>query len=112
MKIQKQLNGLEGHVVLVEENDLDRPLKLPEVQGEWVDIIRRCEGVVRKDGLFHFFYLTNNSFAIELLIPPSYSGPFARFQCQIEVSTTLTLPAPVHPFSPVLFRSSTKAKRS
>ena len=52
MKIQKQRDGLEGYVVLVEKADIDKPLELPEVQGEWVDIIRRCEGVVRKDGLF------------------------------------------------------------
>ena len=69
MKIQKQLNVLEGYVVLLEEADLDRPLDLPEVQGAWVDIINRCEGVVRKDGLFLCVYLTNNEFAIEFQIP-------------------------------------------
>lgn len=69
MKIMEQPDGLEGYVVLVEEADLDRPLQLPEVQGEWVDIINRCEGVVRKGGLFHCVYLTNNEYAIEFLIP-------------------------------------------
>ena len=69
MKFLEQPDGLEGYVVLVEEIDLDRPLELPVVQGEWVDIINRCEGVVLRGGLFHCVYLTNNSFAIELLIP-------------------------------------------
>lgn len=69
MKILAQPDGLEGYVVVVEEVDLKRPLALPELQGEWVDIISRCEGVVRGDGLFHCVYLTNNSFGIELLIP-------------------------------------------
>ena len=69
MKIQKQPSGLDGYIVVVEEADLDRPLELPEVQGEWVDIINRCEGVVLKGGLFHCVYLTNNEFAIEFMIP-------------------------------------------
>ena len=69
MKIQKQLDGSEGYVVVVEEADLDRPLELPEVQGEWVDIINRCEGDVLKGGLFHCLYLTNNSFGREIKIP-------------------------------------------
>ncbi|MDG5469661.1 hypothetical protein P9J64_15165 [Deltaproteobacteria bacterium IMCC39524] len=69
MKILKQPNGLEGYIVKVEETDLDRPLELLEVQGEWVDIINRCEGVVLKGGLFHCLYLTNNEFAIEFMIP-------------------------------------------
>ena len=69
MKKLKQANGLDGYVVVVEENDLDRPLELPEVKGEWVDIINRCEGVVLRGGLFHCLYLTNNSFGIEIKIP-------------------------------------------
>ena len=69
MKISKQPDCLEGYAVLVEENDLDRPLELPEIKGEWVDIINRCEGVVLRGGLFHCVYLTNNEFAIEFMIP-------------------------------------------
>ena len=69
MKTLKQPNGLDGYVVLVEETDLDRPLELLEVQGEWMDIINRCEGVVLKGGPFHCVYLTNNEFAIEFMIP-------------------------------------------
>ncbi len=69
MKFFEQPEGLEGYVVLVEEADLDRPLELPEVRGEWSDIINNCEGVVLRDGLFHCVYLTNNEFAIEFLIP-------------------------------------------
>ena len=69
MKIMEQPDGLEGYVVLVEEDDLKKPLDLPELKGDWVDIINRCEGVVRKDGLFHLVYLTNNEFGIEFLIP-------------------------------------------
>ena len=74
MKTLKQPNGLDGYVVLVEETDLDRPLDLPELKGPWVDIINDCEGVVRKDGLFHCVYLTNNEFAIELTLPHQ-TGP-------------------------------------
>jgi hypothetical protein len=69
MKIIEQPDGLEGYVILVEQADLDRPLELLEIQGEWVDIIEKCEGVVLKGGLFHCVYLTNNEFAIEFLIP-------------------------------------------
>ena len=69
MKIIEQPDGLEGYVVLVEETDLDSPLNLPELKGPWVDIINDFEGVVRKGGLFHCVYLTNNEFAIEFLIP-------------------------------------------
>ena len=69
MKRLKQSKGLDGYVVLVEATDLDKPLELPEVQCEWVDIINRCEGVVLKDGHFHCVYLTNNEFAIEFLLP-------------------------------------------
>jgi hypothetical protein len=69
MKILEQPDGLEGYVVLVEKDDLKKPLDLPELKGDWVDIINRCEGVVRKGGLFHCVYLTNNEYAIEFLIP-------------------------------------------
>ena len=69
MKVIEQPDRLDGYVVIVEEADLDRPLELPEVQGEWVDIINRFEGVVLKGGLFHCVYLTNNEFAIEFMIP-------------------------------------------
>lgn len=69
MKILEQPDGLEGYVVLVDEADLDSPLELPELQGEWLDIINRCEGVVLRGGLFHCVYLTNNEFGIEFLIP-------------------------------------------
>ena len=69
MKILEQPDGLEGYVVLVDEDDLKKPLDLPELKGNWMDIINRCEGVVLKGGLFHCVYLTNNEFAIEFLIP-------------------------------------------
>ena len=69
MKIIEQPDGLDGYVVLVEEDDIKKPLDLPELKGPWADIINDCEGVVRKDGLFHCVYLTNNEFAIEFLIP-------------------------------------------
>ena len=69
MKFLEQPDGLEGYVVLVEEDDIKNPLDLPELKGPWVDIINGCEGVVRKDGLFQCVYLTNNEFAIEFLIP-------------------------------------------
>jgi hypothetical protein len=69
MKYFKQPDGLEGYVVLVEEEDLKKPLDLTELKGDWIDIINRCEGVVQMDGLFHCVYLTNNEFAIEILFP-------------------------------------------
>ena len=61
MKFFEQPEGLEGYVVLVEEADLDRPLELPEVRGEWSDIINNCEGVVLRDGLFHCVYVGKTS---------------------------------------------------
>jgi len=69
MKFFPADDGLEGYVVLVERDDLKKPLDLPELKGDWVDIINQCEGVVLKGGLFHVVYLTNNEFAIEFLIP-------------------------------------------
>ena len=69
MKILEQPDGLEGYVVLVEKNDIQKPLDLPELKGDWVHIISRCEGAVLRGGLFHLVYLTNNEFAIEFLIP-------------------------------------------
>lgn len=67
MKFFDDANGLEGHVILVEEDDLKRPLDLPELKGEWAAI--RWEGVFKRDGLYHAIYLTNNEFALEFLIP-------------------------------------------
>ena len=67
MKFFPAEEGLDGYVVLVETEDLKKPLDLPELKGEWASI--RWEGVTRRDGHFHAVYLTNNEFAIELLIP-------------------------------------------
>lgn len=69
MKIMEQPDGLEGYVVLVEKGDLKKPLDLPELKGDWVDIINRCEGVFKNGEMMRAVYITNNEFAIEFLIP-------------------------------------------
>jgi len=67
MKFFDAEDGLEGYVILIEEDDLKCPLDLPELQGEWADI--KWEGVAKKGDHFHAVYLTNNEFALEFLIP-------------------------------------------
>ena len=39
MKLFEQPYGLEGYVVLVEERDPLKPLDLPELKGDWPDIL-------------------------------------------------------------------------
>jgi hypothetical protein len=63
----------EGYLVLIEPEDLDRDLPLPELptrldQIDW-------EGVSRHPGYFHAVHLTNNEFGIGFLIPDSVTGP-------------------------------------
>lgn len=62
----------EGYLVLIEPDDLDRALPLPELpmrldRIEW-------EGVSRLPGYFHAVHLTNNEFGISFLIPDSVGG--------------------------------------
>ena len=65
MKITE--SKLEGHIILVEEDDLKQPLDLPELQGPWAEIL--WEGVSKNGGHYHAVYLTNNEFALEFLFP-------------------------------------------
>ena len=63
----------EGYLVLIEPEDLDRTLSLPELplrldRIDW-------EGVSRRPGYFHAVHLTNNEFGIGFLIPDSVDGP-------------------------------------
>jgi len=51
MKISPNEDGLEGYIVIVEEGDLDRPLDLMELKGEWTEI--NWEGVFRRDDDYH-----------------------------------------------------------
>ncbi len=67
MKFFDAGDGLEGYVILVEKEDLQKDLDLPELKGPWENI--NWEGVFKKDGLYHAIYLTNNEFALEFLIP-------------------------------------------
>lgn len=70
MKTLPNEDGLEGYVVIVEVGDLDTPLDLPELQGNWTGI--NWEGVFKRDGDYHCIYLTNNEFAIEVIIPERF----------------------------------------
>ena len=67
MKTFNNPNGLEGYIILVEEDDLKTPLDLPELKCAWTDIL--WEGVTKRGGHYHAVYLTNNEFALEFLIP-------------------------------------------
>ncbi len=63
----------EGYLVLIEPEDLDRELSLPELplrldRIDW-------DGVSRHPGYFHAVHLTNNEFGIGFLIPDSVDGP-------------------------------------
>ena len=62
----------EGYLVLIEPEDLDRTLDLPELPTR-LDLID-WEGVSRERGYFHAVHLTNNEFGIGFLIPDSVTG--------------------------------------
>ena len=63
----------EGFLVLIEPEDFDRELPLPELPRR-LDLID-WEGVSRDRGYFHAVHLTNNEFGIGFLIPDSVDGP-------------------------------------
>ena len=63
----------EGYLVLIEPEDMDRELPLPELPLR-LDRIP-WEGVTRERGYFHAVHLTNNEFGIGFLIPDSVTGP-------------------------------------
>jgi hypothetical protein len=63
----------EGYLVLIEPEDLDRDLTLPELPHR-LDRVP-WEGVSREGGYFHAVHLTNNEFGISFLIPDSVTGP-------------------------------------
>ena len=63
----------EGYLVLIEPEDLDRDLPLPELPTR-LDLID-WEGVSREGGHFHAVHLTNNEVGIGFLIPDSVTGP-------------------------------------
>ncbi len=63
----------EGYLVLIEPEDLDRDLPLPELPTRLDSI--DWEGVSRHPGYFHAVHLTNNEFGIGFLIPDSVQGP-------------------------------------
>ncbi len=56
-----------GYLILIEKEDTEATLDLPEVQGSLKDLL--WEGVVKHTGYFHAVYLTNNEFALEFIIP-------------------------------------------
>ena len=56
---------LEGYLVLIEEGDTR--IQLPELKGSLAEI--PWEGVTKLSGFYHAVYLTNNEFAIEVIIP-------------------------------------------
>jgi len=59
----------EGNLVLIEPEDLDGTLSLPELPLR-LDTID-WDGVSRHPGYFHAVHLTNNEFGIGFLIPDS-----------------------------------------
>jgi hypothetical protein len=56
-----------GYVVLIEPLDVYREEILPELPCPLADV--PWEGVVLSDGYFHAVVITNNSFAIDVVIP-------------------------------------------
>ena len=56
---------LEGYLVLIEEGDTR--IHLPELKGSLAEI--PWEGVTKLSGFYQAVYLTNNEFAIEVIIP-------------------------------------------
>ena len=69
----------EGYLVLIEAEDLDRELSLPELPMR-LDRID-WEGVSRRPGYFHAVHLTNDEFGIGFLIPDSVDG---RLRARLE----------------------------
>ena len=65
--IRERISALPGYVVLIEEEDIIRPINLPELKGHLKDF--HWDGVSREYGYFHAVYLTNNEFALEFIIP-------------------------------------------
>ncbi len=59
----------EGYVILVEEEDLKQPLDLPELKGDWAEIL--WEGVSKRDGHYYAVVLRGNEFALEFIFPTS-----------------------------------------
>jgi hypothetical protein len=56
---------IHGYVVLIEPGDTH--IDLPELKGTIADM--SWDGVTKQDGYYHAVYLTNNEFAIEVVIP-------------------------------------------
>lgn len=57
----------DGYVVLIERHDLSLTVLLPEVPLPLSEM--RWEGVIKGQGLYHGVVLTNNQFAIDVIIP-------------------------------------------
>jgi len=62
----------EGYLVLIEPDDCNRDLRLPELR-YGLDRMP-WEGSSRYPGYFHAMHLTNNEFGISFLIPDSVDG--------------------------------------
>ena len=78
-EILSRIGPGEGYLVLIEPEDLDRDLPLPELPTR-LDLID-WEGVSRERGHFHAVHLTNNEFGIGFLIPDSVNG---RLRARLE----------------------------
>ena len=73
MKFFDAEDGLDGYIIFVEEDDLKKPLDLPQVKGEWDIIINNCEGIYRVGTEYRFVYITNNEFSIEFRVKETES---------------------------------------
>jgi len=56
-----------GYLALVEEEDADKVIDLPELQCTLLDVL--WEGASMRDGYYYAIYLANNEFGIGFLIP-------------------------------------------
>jgi len=71
IKIHERPSGYDpedhGYVVLIEARDVDRQRILPELPCPLAEV--PWEGVTLSGGYFHAVVITNNSFAIDVVIP-------------------------------------------
>lgn len=83
--VRERISVLPGYIILIEEDDIHKPIDLPELKGHLKDF--SWEGAWREYGYFHAVYLTNNEFALEFIFPDSYWLPY-DLRASLEAHTT------------------------